>query len=132
MMNYSKSMKQIFRRLIPYIAVTCLFGWLSAFACLGQTESITPMAQTTSAPIPKEPEPQIISIAKEGVTIAADISVLPYGTKVIIDGHQYIVQDRGGSIEGNRIDIYFESHQAALEWGVQYKELFTERGENND
>ncbi len=67
------------------------------------------------------------TIAKEGVTVAADINVLPYGTKIIIDGHQYIVQDRGGSIQGNRIDIYFESHQAALEFGVQYKEIFIER-----
>lgn len=73
------------------------------------------------------------TIAKEGVTIAADISVLPYGTEVIIDGHRYIVQDRGGSITGNKIDIYFESHQAALEFGVQYKEVFIEREvENND
>lgn len=73
------------------------------------------------------------TIAKEGVTIAADISVLPYGTEVIIDGHRYIVQDRGGSITGNKIDIYFKSHQAALEFGVQYKEVFIEREvENND
>lgn len=73
------------------------------------------------------------SIAEEGVTIAADINVLPYGTAVIIDGHKYIVQDRGGSIVGNKIDIYFESHQAALEFGVQYKEVFIEREvENND
>lgn len=74
-----------------------------------------------------------MTVAKEGVTIAADISVLPYGTKVIIDGHEYIVQDRGGSIKENRIDIYFESHQDALNFGVQYKEVFTERKvENND
>lgn len=46
------------------------------------------------------------SIAKEGVTIAADINGLPYGTAIIIDGHRYIVQDRGGSIVGNKIDIY--------------------------
>lgn len=73
------------------------------------------------------------TIAKEGVTIAADINVLPYGTAVIIDGHRYIVQDRGGSITGNKIDIYFESHQAALEFGIQYKEVFIEREvENND
>lgn len=70
------------------------------------------------------------TIAKEGVTVAADINVLPYGTKIIIDGHQYIVQDRGGSIKGNRIDIYFESHQAALEFGVQHKEIFIEREDN--
>lgn len=73
------------------------------------------------------------TIAKEGVTIAADINVLPYGTAVIIDGHRYIVQDRGGSITGNKIDIYFESHQVALEFGIQYKEVFIEREvENND
>ena len=74
-----------------------------------------------------------MTVAKEGVTIAADINVLPYGTEVIIDGHRYIVQDRGGSITGNRIDIYFESHQTALEFGVQYKEVFIEREvKNND
>lgn len=73
------------------------------------------------------------SIAEEGVTIAADINVLPYGTAVIIDGHKYIVQDKGGSITENKIDIYFESHQAALEFGVQYKEVFIEREvKNND
>ncbi len=74
-----------------------------------------------------------MTVAKEGVTIAADINVLPYGTEVIIDGHRYIVQDRGGSITGNKIDIYFESHQTALEFGVQYKEVFIEREvKNND
>lgn len=73
-----------------------------------------------------------MSIAKEGVTIAADINILPYGTKVIIDGHEYIVQDKGGVINGNRIDIYFESHQDALNFGVQYKEIYIERNESND
>lgn len=73
-----------------------------------------------------------MSIAKEGVTIAADINILPYDTKVIIDGHEYIVQDKGGVINGNRIDIYFESHQDALNFGVQYKEIYIERNESND
>ena len=62
--------------------------------------------------------------AVEGVTIAADTRVLPFGTKVIINGHEYIVQDKGGSIKGNRIDVYFDSHQKALEFGVQHKEIF--------
>jgi 3D (Asp-Asp-Asp) domain-containing protein len=64
------------------------------------------------------------SIAKQGVTVAADTSVLPFGTVLLIDGHEYIVQDRGGSIKENRIDIYFESHEEALQFGVQYKEIF--------
>ncbi len=62
--------------------------------------------------------------AKEGVTVAADTSVLPFGTKIFIDGHEYTVQDRGGAIKGNKIDVYFDHHQEALEFGVQYKEIF--------
>jgi 3D (Asp-Asp-Asp) domain-containing protein len=67
--------------------------------------------------------------AVEGVTIAADTKVLPFGTEVIIDGHEYTVQDVGGAIKGNRIDIYFDSHQEALEFGVQHKEIFMKEGE---
>ena len=71
-------------------------------------------------------------LAVEGVTIAADTSILPFGTEVIIDGNKYIVQDRGRVIKNNRIDVYFENHQDALEFGVQYKEVFIERMVEND
>lgn len=63
-------------------------------------------------------------IAKSEYTVAADPSVLPYGTIVYINGHRYEVQDCGGAIKGNRIDIYFDSHEAALEFGVQYADVF--------
>jgi 3D (Asp-Asp-Asp) domain-containing protein len=66
--------------------------------------------------------------AVEGVTVAADPKVIPLGTEIIIDGHEYLVQDIGGAIKGNRIDVYFDSHQDALEFGVQYKEIFTMKG----
>ena len=71
-----------------------------------------------------------MSVAKQGVTVAADTSVLPFGSKILIDGHEYTVQDRGGAIKGNRIDVYFESHEEALQFGVQYKEIFLAKGEN--
>lgn len=58
-----------------------------------------------------------------GRTIAVDPSVIPYGTKVIIDGHQYIAEDCGGAIKKNKIDIFFDSHDAALYYGVQLKEI---------
>ena len=59
-------------------------------------------------------------VAEEGITIAADWSVLPKGTVVEIDGvGTRIVQDKGGAIKGNRIDIYFQSHHEALEYGRQ-------------
>ena len=61
--------------------------------------------------------------AVEGVTVAADTR-FPFGTKIIIDGHEYTVQDRGGAVKGDKIDIYFNSHTEALKFGVQYKEVF--------
>lgn len=59
-----------------------------------------------------------------GVSVAVDPNVIPYGTTVIINGHEYLAQDCGGAIKGNRIDIYFENHQDALEFGVQYAKVF--------
>jgi 3D (Asp-Asp-Asp) domain-containing protein len=69
-----------------------------------------------------------MSVAKQGVTVAADTNILPFGTVLLIDGHEYTVQDRGGAIKGNRIDVYFESHEEALQFGVQYKEIFIKEG----
>lgn len=65
-------------------------------------------------------------IAKSEYTVAADTSVLPYGTIVYINDMEYEVQDCGGAIKGNSIDIYFDSHEAALEFGVQYADVFVE------
>ena len=67
-------------------------------------------------------------IAQEGITVAADTSVLPYGTEIMIDGEEYTVQDCGGAIKGNRIDIFFADHETALSYGRQIHELFV-RGE---
>jgi 3D (Asp-Asp-Asp) domain-containing protein len=61
--------------------------------------------------------------AVDGVTVAMDKSI-PFGTKIYIDGvGERIVQDRGGAIKGNRIDLYFESHQEALNFGRQTKRV---------
>ena len=62
--------------------------------------------------------------ATAGRTIAVDTNIIPFGTKVIIDGYEYVAEDRGGSIIGNRIDIFMESHAEAINFGVQYKEVF--------
>lgn len=57
--------------------------------------------------------------ATAGRTVAAS-SKFAFGTKLNIGGHIYTVEDRGGAISGNRIDIYVNSHAAALQWGVKY------------
>ena len=64
--------------------------------------------------------------ATAGRTIAADPDVLPMGSTVIIDGHTYTVEDVGGAIEGNRIDIFMDSHEEALQAGVRTAEVFEE------
>lgn len=66
--------------------------------------------------------------AKQGRTVAVDPNVIPYGSIVYIDGvGDYIAEDCGGKIKGNRIDIYFDSHKDALEFGKQEHKVYVER-----
>lgn len=62
-----------------------------------------------------------------GRTIAVDPSVIPLGSEVIISGHTYIAEDTGGAIKGKRIDIVFNSHEEALNWGRRNVEVFIKR-----
>ena len=62
--------------------------------------------------------------AKQGRTIAVDPKQIPYGTKVVINGHTYVAEDCGGGIKQNRIDVFFNSHKDALNFGVQYAEVY--------
>ncbi len=47
--------------------------------------------------------------AVEGKTIAVDPNIIPYGSTVLIDGKEYLAQDCGGAIKGNKIDVFVES-----------------------
>ena len=61
--------------------------------------------------------------ATEGRTIACN--TLPMGTAVVIDGNTYIVEDTGWSPYGEAwIDIFFEDHQRASDYGVQSKDVY--------
>lgn len=57
--------------------------------------------------------------ATAGRTVAAS-GKFAFGTKLNINGHVYTVEDRGGAINGKKIDIYVNSHAEALAWGVRY------------
>ena len=64
------------------------------------------------------------AVPEEGVTVAVDPKVIPLGSTVYVefcDGRvgEYIAQDTGSAIKGNKIDVYFESHEEAWNFGVQ-------------
>lgn len=52
--------------------------------------------------------------------VAVDSSVIPMGSRLYIEGYgSGIAADKGGAIVGNRIDLCFDSHQEALNWGIR-------------
>ena len=59
-------------------------------------------------------------------TIAASRSI-PFGSLVVIEGLKgtYVVEDRLATKYDHRIDVYFESHQAALEFGKRRHQRVT-------
>lgn len=63
----------------------------------------------------------------DGRFVAADTSVLPFGTKLIIPGYAddqpVEVIDRGGAIKGHKLDLFYASHEEALQWGRQFVEV---------
>lgn len=93
--------------------------------------------KTASGTKPQEPQPGLVSmdsvtqpwmipvrvlpwnITPSDGTIAADTRYYPFGTRMYVPGYGWgQVEDRGGAIKGrDRIDLYFKSHQEALEWG---------------
>ena len=60
--------------------------------------------------------------------IAVDRSIIPLGARVDVPGYArganengswILADDTGGAIKGRRIDVRFEKHSDALEWGVK-------------
>jgi len=72
--------------------------------------------------------------AAEGRTVAVDPNVIPYGTTIEViypDGSraQYVAEDCGGAIKAQRLDVFFEDHQAALKFGIQSAYVFLVQAE---
>ena len=66
-------------------------------------------------------------VIKPGDRFVAAPPEYTFGTIMEIPGYaagkSVLVQDRGGVIKGNRLDVYFDTHQEALNWGVQILEV---------
>lgn len=50
---------------------------------------------------------------------------LPFGTELIINGQVYTVEDRGTPY--GHVDIYMNDHQQALQFGVQYADVYLKK-----
>ena len=65
--------------------------------------------------------------AKANRTIATDPKVIPLGTEVVINKKIYVAEDTGGAIKGNRIDVFFDSHSDALDFGRQKAKVYKKK-----
>lgn len=54
-----------------------------------------------------------------GRTVAVDPTVIPLGSVVMINGVGYVAEDTGNAVKGNVVDIYFDDHQEAVQFGRQ-------------
>lgn len=74
-------------------------------------------------PLDENGEPIVLTAsgahAKAHHTIAVDTTIIPFGSVVVINGNEYVAEDTGSAIVGNKIDMYFDCHEEALEWGCQ-------------
>ncbi len=86
------------------VMVIRAFAYCPCIKCCGKEDGIT---STGTQAMP-------------GRTIAVDPLVIPYGSRVVIDGHTYVAEDCGGAIKGNTVDVFHSTHQEALQWGVRY------------
>ena len=98
----------------PKVATFNTSAYCPCMSCCGKTNGIT----SSGAP------------ASQWYTLAAG-SVYPIGTVIYIpyfkdkpNGGWFVVQDRGGAISSDRLDIFYNSHSSALQFGRRYLECY--------
>lgn len=64
------------------------------------------------------------TIPQAGHTISVDPRVVPMGSKLLINGVVYTAEDQGSGVNGKKVDIFFNSHQEALRYGVKRVDVY--------
>jgi uncharacterized protein YabE (DUF348 family) len=114
-LNVSRGGEQVLYKKSVRVKAT---AYCPDFQCTGKHRTSNGYARTATGTIAKR-NPSGYS------TIAVDPDVIPLGTKVYVEGYGFaIAEDTGGAIQGNKIDVYLDTHSEALDWGVRYKNVY--------
>ena len=49
------------------------------------------------------------------------------GSKVRMNGREYVAEDTGGAIKGKRIDLFMGSHNEAMRFGKKFIDVYIEK-----
>lgn len=102
------------------LGVARITAYCSCEKCCGKWASMRPVDEAGNPIVYGDSGEVLIP----DYSVAVDPDVIPYGTKIYIDGKEYIAHDCGSAITGMSIDIYLDSHEKACEVGMQYIEIF--------
>ncbi len=78
---------------------------------------------------PDKGRPKRVGVTASGTrvhpgVIAADTRVYPFGTIMHVPGYGMgVVEDIGGDIKGQHIDLYYRTHRQALKWGRVHRDV---------
>ena len=101
------------------IGVVRTTGYCNCTICCGQWAG----GPTASGVMPK---------SSHTIAVDARNPIVPRGTKVVINGVTYTVEDTGNLNANNSdIDIYFDSHAEALAWGRRNHTMYLASGNSN-
>lgn len=90
--------------------------------CTGKTPSSAGYGHTATG--------LVIVPGRDMKVISVDPNVIPLGSEVYVEGYGYaIAADTGGVIKGNRIDVYKDTHELALQWGVKNVNVYILKNE---
>jgi 3D (Asp-Asp-Asp) domain-containing protein len=65
-------------------------------------------------------QPSYIGLPLRRGIVAVDPKVIPMGTRLYVEGYgEALAADQGNAIKSNRIDLFFDTHQQGLDWGIK-------------
>ena len=111
------------KNVAPTSMVLRVTGYCSCGTCCNWHRTWWGLGSPVVKKGPNAGKPKQIGQTASGVTaqrgtVAADTSVIPFGSILYIPGYGYgKVEDRGGAVVGRHIDLWFPTHEQAKAWG---------------